>query len=417
MSYLLFFIYLIFFCWLLSRLQFFKNSGLETHILIFLFLIRVVAGLCNGYLNIYYYPRTDVNGFQLRGLVEYNLLFNNPKEYLLNIFQSNHNNSFSGFLDANASYWNDTRSNLIAKMLSIFDIFSMKNFFINTLFYNFLIFFGTVSLYKVFIQIIPTYKYVVIACIFLMPSVIYFSSAIHRDGLIYLSLCMVIYHIFFLIKTKSFFLKRIIIILLYLALILLLRNFVFITLAPALCVWIIATQKPKHTFKIFAGLYAIIICLFFATSFLSDGYNLPAHVSERQLEFIKIEKKSSSGININPLFPNIRSFFNNTPQALNHSLMRPYLTEHNNALYIPASLEIFLYEMVFICFIFFKKDEIIINPFFYFCIFFSITMFLVIGFTIPILGAIVRYRSIYFPFLLIPVICNINWTKLKSRFV
>lgn len=417
MSYLLFLIYLILFCWLLSRIQFFKNSGLETRILIFLFLIRVAAGLCNGYLNIYYYPHTDVNGFHLRGLAEYNLLFNNPKEYLQNIFQSNHNNSYSGFLDANDSYWNDTRSNLIVKMLSIFDIFSRTNFFINTLFYNFFIFFGTVSLYKVFIQIIPSYKNIIIACIFLLPSVVYFSSAIHRDGLIYLSLCMVVYHVFFLLKNNSFFWKRIIIILLYLALILLLRNFVFITLTPALCVWIIAAQKPKYAFRIFAGIYVIIITLFFTTSFLPDAYNLPAHVSERQLAFLKIEKKSSSGININPLFPNIRSFFNNTPQALNHSLMRPYLTEHNNVLYIPASIEIFFYELILILFIFFIKDVITINPFFYFCIFFSITMFLVIGFTIPILGAIVRYRSIYFPFLLIPIICNINLSRLKSKFV
>jgi hypothetical protein len=40
-------------------------------------------------------------------------------------------------------------------------------------------------------------------------------------------------------------------------------------------------------------------------------------------------------------------------------------------------------------------------------------MFLIIGYTIPILGAIVRYRSIYFPFLLVPIICLTNWKQLK----
>ena len=69
-------------------------------------------------------------------------------------FIANHDN-YGGFLESSNSYWNDTRSNLIVKMLSIFDIFSRSNFFINSLFYNFLIFFGTVALYRVFIEIFP----------------------------------------------------------------------------------------------------------------------------------------------------------------------------------------------------------------------------------------------------------------------
>ena len=77
--------------------------------------------------------------------------------------------------------------------------------------------------------------------------------------------------------------------------------------------------------------------------------------------------------------------------------MRPYLTEHLNFLYIPAGLEIFLYEILFLLLIFFRKKNIHISPLIYFSCFFSISMFLVIGYTIPIIGAIVRYRSIYFP--------------------
>jgi hypothetical protein len=412
--YILFFFYLVLFCWLLTRINFFKESGLDKRILIFLFLLRVIAGLINGYINLYYYPFTDIANFQLQGIAEYHLLFHHTTEYFTNIFHSNYNNNYSGFLSSSDSYWNDTRSNLIEKMLSVFDIFSRMNFFINSLFYNFLIFFGTVALYKVFIKIFPFNRIVLIACIFLLPSVIYFSSAIHRDGLIYLSLSMVIYHLYFMMNNRNFSWKRILIILFFLCLILLLRNFVFITLFPALIAWILAEKKPKYALSIFLGIYLFISALFFLSGSISPAFDLPAHVSSRQIAFIEIAKHGASAININPLYPNFRSFLNNLPQALNHSFMRPYLTELHTFIYIPAGLEIFFYEILFLLFIFFRKKNTKFSPLIYFSVFLCITMFLVIGYTIPIIGAISRYRSIYFPFILIPVICYTDWVKMKK---
>jgi len=163
--YLLFTFYLILFCWLITRIRFFKESKLGNRILITLFLIRVFVMLVNGYINLYYYPVSDAAGFHLQGIEEYHLLFQNPPEYFTNIFHSNHND-YGNFLESSNSFWNDTRSNLIVKMLSVFNIFSRMNFFINSLFYNFLIFFGTVALYRVFIKTFPAYKWVLVTCIF-----------------------------------------------------------------------------------------------------------------------------------------------------------------------------------------------------------------------------------------------------------
>jgi hypothetical protein len=301
-------------------------------------------------------------------------------------------------------------------MLSVFNIFSGKNFYTNTLFFNFLIFFGAIGLYKVFIKIFPSYSWVLIACIFLLPSVIYFSSGIHRDGLIFLSLSMVTYYLSGMLDNKKASWKGIFMCLFFLSLIILLRNFVFITLVPALAAWIVAEQKPRYAFAVFVAIYFFVGILFFCSGLISPSFDLPAHVSSRQIAFIEIAKKGASAININPLFPNFRSFLNNAPQALNHSLMRPYVTEHLNFLYVPTAIEIFAYEVLLLLFVFFRQKNIIIKPIIYFCLFFSVTMFLVIGYTIPIIGAIVRYRSVYFPFLLIPIICYTDWSRIKELF-
>ncbi len=415
MFYLLFSFYLFLFCWLISRIKFFTQSGLSSKILIILFVLRVIASLISNYFNYYYYPLSDPLSFHNYGIEEYNLLFTNPREYFTNIFIDTRSNNYSGFFGTSNSFWNDTRSNLIIKLLSIFDIFSGKNFFINCLFYNFLVFFGSVALFKVFIKIFQKSLFALIACIFILPSALFFSSMLHRDGLILLSLSMVIYNLFFILNEEAFSWKRLAAILFFLFIILVLRNFVFITLVPALLAWIIAHYKPRIAFISFLIVYLIIAVVFFCSGLISEKTNLPKYVSERQNKFIEIAQKGSSSININPLIPEFKSFLYNAPQALNHTLMRPYAWEFDNLLYIPFIIEIILIELLFLVFIFFRKKNIVVHPLMYFCGFFSLSMLLVIGYTVPIIGAIVRYRSIYFIFILIPIVSYTDWKKLLKK--
>ncbi len=412
MDYLLFILYLLLFCWLITRLNFFKNSGIASNVLIILFLIRMASGFLNSYINLYHYAVSDVTEFHKQGLIEYDLLFHNPREYLTNIFHNSYT-TYSGFLETTDSFWNDLRTNIISKILSIFDVFSHRNFYINTLFFNFLMFFGAIYFYRVFIKAFPCYKSALITCVFLLPSLVYFTSGVHRDGFIYLSLSIIIYNVYYMLENKTFHLQKMLATIVCLCFIFLLRNFVFITLVPALAAWIIAIRFPRHSLTIFISLYTAMAGLFFLSGTISPRFDLPADVSSRQIAFIKISKLGASTININPLYPNFRSFLNNAPQALNHSLMRPYLTEKFTLLYFPVAVEIFIYEILFALFIFFKRSNLL-GPFYYFCIFFSLSMFLLIGYTIPIIGAIARYRSIYFPFLIVPLICFTDWTKIKN---
>ncbi len=54
------------------------------------------------------------------------------------------------------------------------------------------------------------------------------------------------------------------------------------------------------------------------------------------------------------------------------------------------------------------------SPFLYFCLFFSFSILLTIGYTVNFLGAIVRYRSLIIPFLVVPMIAQINWEKVVN---
>jgi len=92
----------------------------------------------------------DTMVFHKEGLIEYNLLLTNPKEYIHNFFQSNYTSGYGELFSSTNSYWNDLTSNLIIKFLSVCDIFSFGYYNVNVIFYNFTIFFGAVALYRVF---------------------------------------------------------------------------------------------------------------------------------------------------------------------------------------------------------------------------------------------------------------------------
>jgi len=227
---------------------------------------------------------------------------------------------------------------------------------------------------------------------------------------------MIIYHVFFLMKTHESLLKKSLIIIFFLLLIFLLRNFVFLALIPALIAWIIAHRFPKRAFLSFIIIYIISIVAFFASGFISSKLNFPHYVAERQVSFTEIGKAGNSTLAVKKLEPNIKGFIKSAPQAFDLVFMRPYLSKINNPQFAPFALEILLMEVLVILFIFFHRRNGPVDPLIYFNIFFSLTVLMMTGYTVPIIGAIVRYRSIYFLFLFIPILCYTDWKKIIAAF-
>ena len=169
MSYLLFFIYLIFFSWILTKIGFIKRSGLSNKVIVILFLSKVSAGLISGRIS-EHAPSMDTWLYHHEALIEYHLLFDNPVAYFTNIFQSGYEHTYQGVLQFHDSFWNDLKNNLMVKFVSTLHLASGGNYYINVILFNFLVFFGCIALFRVFKQIFPTYNFLVITGVFLLPS-------------------------------------------------------------------------------------------------------------------------------------------------------------------------------------------------------------------------------------------------------
>ncbi|MBK8497087.1 MAG: hypothetical protein IPL50_20375 [Chitinophagaceae bacterium] len=324
MNYLLFVVYLVILCWLLLRVPFIKNAGISSRFILGLFLIKIMAGIAIGWVSIHIYgpgnDYWDVNDFARE---EYQLMLTNPARYLSNLFTSDYEGGYGGIFNSFNSYWNDLENNILIKLVSVFNIFSRGDYYINSLFFNFIIFFGHVILYRLFIQVFPFTQgpvkgqlWVIIGC-FLLPSTLYFTSGIHKDGLVFLMLAVLVYSIYQSLHKNSFSARRSILIVTAFLFLFLLRNFVFLALLPAVFAWILAYRTKWNALLTFTAVYLISGLSFFTVNFINLAIDPPAIIVNKQADYINLPVASTQ-IPLTPLQPNFMSFVTNAPQALQH---------------------------------------------------------------------------------------------------
>lgn len=418
MEYLLFIAYLVLFAWLVTRVKFFSTTGLSQPQLVIIFLLKVMAGIFYGWIGLYYgglAQMQDTWGFHAESISEYNLLYSNPGEYFTNLFRDPYGGSFGGFFSGTDSYWNDLKGNILIKLFSVFNIFSFGNYYMNVIFYSFLTLFGAMAIFRVMNDAFPGKRTNILLATFLVPSFLYWTSGLHKEGLIFTGISFIVYALYFGTREKRWGFKRVAGLLMGLFLLLVLRNFILIIIIPAIGAWLAATKWPKRGLAIFSGVYIICGIMFFTVRYLDPRLDFPQAVVNKQQAFISL-KGGNSSIPIKELEPNAISFLKNTPQAINLSTIRPYPSDVKHILSLAAAIEINLLLLFFVVFLFLHHKGRHNWPFLYFCIFFCFSVLLAIGFSVNNLGAIVRYRSIIMPLLVVPMLASLDWQKLGNIF-
>jgi len=417
LEYLLFAVYLVLFAWLATKTKFFIHSGLSKPQLIIIFLLKAMAGIFYGWVGIYYgnhAQMVDTWSYHYSGIQEYRLLFQHPSEYMVNLFHDPYSGGIFKFFGTEDSYWNDLKGNSFIKILSIFNIFSFGNYYTNVIFYSFISMFGPVAIYRVMSDVYPGKKWQMLVSVFLIPSFLYWTSGLHKEGLIFLGFSLVIFNFYFGLKRQRFSWANILLIFLGLLILLVFRNFLIIILIPALITWLLAFKFFKKPLLVFCLCYIFFVIFFFTAKYLSSGLDFPEVVVTKQKEFVSLHGNSS--VPMKRLEPNFSSFVINMPQTLSLSILRPYPSDVRHILSLAAATETDLLLLLFLVFLFFQakrnnKDESVI--FIYFCLFLSFSVLITIGYSVNNIGAIVRYRSIILPFLLTPLFCRIDWQRIN----
>jgi hypothetical protein len=258
----------------------------------------------------------------------------------------------------------------------------------------------------------PNKKFTLVISCFLIPSFLFWCSGIHKDGLLFLAIAFIMYHMQKLMQSTPFEWKRVLYISVWLLLIWPMRNYVTVALLPALLAWLLTKKFKKKAWLAFILVYTFFGCLFFTSRYIHPKINLPLSFSIRQNEFLQL--KGNSYLPTTHLLPGLKSFIHNLPEALNHSILRPYPTEIKNLQYLAAAIEVLLFILL-IGFYFIRGRNVFKQPVVLFAFFFSLSLFLIIGYIIPFIGAIVRYRSILLPLIISPLLASIRFNARQKE--
>lgn len=387
-----------------GRWGFLRKTGLSKTTLQGLFILKAITGCFVGWLSFRLNPQNDYWNLNSDAYQEYQLLLRSPGTFFSALFHSNYE-GLGGFFDSVGSYWNDLRYNLLIKIVAITNFISRGNYYINSLFFSIIGLTATIALYRIYSYLYPSAKTAILTGCFFIPTCLYFSSGMHKDLVVFTLMAWYSYALFFL-SEQGFSTKKILLFFFSFIGLLLMRNYLVpVILLGTVGFWLCLRLKHKPVLIFSSVFITAILAMFLMHYWLPAADPLKIWV-QKQTDFLALPLAASQ-IALEPLQPNPMSFLHNLPQAINHGFFRPYLWDSGGRFSLLYALELFAYQVlaltVFVYLI--KKKRLpVVHPFIYYGLFIGLTMLLVTGFLIPNISSIVRYRSLYLPFLITPAL-------------
>ncbi len=417
------FLYCLLFLWLIGRLDIFKTLGFSTISLQFAFVLKVVSGFFIFLIYTYYYPvrlEADTYKYFDDSLPLYNAFWKKPSDFVAMLFGVGCDNiyfeknyyvdMYNWYRSYDNGLINDNR--LIIRLNAVFRFFSGGNYHVHSLFMNFICFIGSYYLAR-FFTAFSNQKWKVYMAVFLLPSFVFWSAGILKEAVLIFAMGLFLWRFYLLSQGNKSIINLTLILVLFMVLIAM-KMYVFVALFPASIAWWLSLSKRRTII-----FHALVFFSFILTAWLIGlfvpQYNFIDIMTSKQHDFIRLAKalNASSTIKMDFLENNIWSFLKASPKALINCLSRPWPTELKSPLFVPAILEnVFIISILIFSWIYRKSISPKQWKFAVYCLSFSLVLFVIIGLTTPILGAVVRYKIPAMPFLVFAALLFFDSSKL-----
>lgn len=411
---LVFLFYLLLFSWLITIIPFYKKSGIGKWLLLVLFFIKIAAGF--AYAFYFALPQNiataDTWKFYRSSLPETDWLLRDPLGFLSDLFHSPYQQNSSLFSGAD-SYWNDLKDNVIIKLMAVINVFTVRNYYANIIIFNFLFLFGPVALYRIALPLWNAGKLWLVPASFLLPSFLFWCSGIHKDGLLFSALMISIYCFDKQVSAQRFIVKYSLLMAACFIALFALRNAVLFLLLPALLAWFMSETLSRYRWLCFICLYAVGLVVFFGLPHLSSALNLPQYIVNKQAEFIALSGNSKISVPaLQPTFASFAAFF---PYAADIVFFRPHSHDITSISYLLSFLENSFLFLALLAWMLWHKPLKTIQPVLIFFFFFSLSVWLLCGYTVMFAGAIVRYKSLVTPLLFLFLLLTFDYKKIMFK--
>ncbi len=428
MSWIIYFFILFIFGWIIWHSQFFSFGDLKKQFILGLFALKIAGGFALWFIYTYHYPdrsSSDIFTYFDDGMIIHSAIRYSFADYLKLI--TGIGGSDPGLVkyydtcqfwikEFNYGLLNDNR--LIIRLHAIIRLFSMGNFHTHNLIFGFLSFSGIWALFKVFAEKLKGLEKIFLPILFAIPSLWFWSSGALKEAVLMFAFGFLLYYFNQLIE-NGISLRNSFAFLFFIVVLFLLKFYVLLAIIPAILFlfirkfWVVRFQPV-----VFLGTH--VACLMAVLLFGKiTPYNLIEIICQKQHDFICFVQSLNnvgSKIDIPALDQGLWSMVKYAPQAFFRTMFRPFIIEGGSLTMLMAAVEnalILIFLIIGLFFIDLKKMK---DPWFWFCLSFILILFVLVGLTTPVLGALVRYKMPALPFIFIAMFLITDVEKV-SRFV
>ena len=413
---ILIFFYLILFSVVIFKTGFFKVPGINRITLTAIFILKVVFSIFYGVMHLTYYGNVDTFQYFHDGNVIFSTIEEEPADYFRLVFGPNKTEYPQRLQDeiTEMGFWDNTGSYLVVRFNAIFRIFSGGSYIVHAIFMAFLSLIGLLLIYKLFSKYYPEKRRFFAIFIFLMPSVLFYGSGLHKEGLSILFIGLLLYNFDLWVHNHRrwgpFLIFTISSILLFLV-----KEFYMATLFPCLVAYYWYHIRPKRLVLKYVSSILVFWLILFNLYWLLPSFNLSVLIADKQSQFLS--HKGESDIELESLKPEVGEIIARAPDAVINTIIRPFPNEIKTVYQLFYLMEVFLVVILILIAIFlFKRGSTKEKPIAFLAISFAITTFIIIGLIVPNLGAISRYKSPALIFLLCFLVIIADTDRFKSFF-
>jgi hypothetical protein len=350
------------------------------------FAVKVLLGLLYGYIFLHYYNGDDTWKFFRASLSETQLLLNNPRLFFINEFTpANALQTGTNAYEVISIYLNDLQYVLVVKSMAVMNLVTNSNYYINTVLFNGIAFFGHFWLYKLMSGLFPLKRKIYFFIIFFFLPSVFWLSGIRVDGLLFFFLSMFLYAVAGKQKNGA---GRWLAIVLGFAGVLICRPQVAL-LTGLVVIGYYLHMKFGRPAAAYGTVYLIALLVFFMPVTRFSGI-----IAEKQNEFSNLK---GTKFRLDKLDGSPASYLKVLPQAAGNTFIRPVPWEAKGFLQLMASAEVVVFWIIVIASVMNRHQFWKVRlkqPVLFMLIVLGITSYLFIGFVVPFPGAIVRYKAI-----------------------
>lgn len=414
--------------YLMRKLPFFAQvPGLTLRTQAVLFLLKVAAGTALWAVYTYVYTdraTADVYKYFDDGMVMFSALPDKPGDYLRMLFGFRNDSPYfseqyyqvmnNWYRQYESNMYNDAHT--VIRFNAFVRLFSFGEIHVHTVFAAMASFTGTVALYRTFVRLLPGRERLLMAVLFLLPSVLFWASGAIKESLLFFGLGLLVWQVFRLMDGR-FRASGIPVVLFAMVLLFFLKFYVLLSMLPALAALWWARRSTRVVLP-FVVVYTAFVLLGLHAERIIPGFDILAVLAIKQKDFIGLATGIGAGSFVmpTPLEPNFMSFLSQAPYALYITLVGPLVHAAGGALGMLAAAENVAYLLlVALCLLYRRPLSSVDGRLLLALLCYGLVLSLVIGWTTPVMGAIVRYRTPLMPFLLTAALMLLDERKLLER--